>query len=46
MGFFGKVIKNTIKNTSPIAGAIIDAIDSNQSEEYADDSITFESVLE
>ena len=46
MGFLGKVIKNTIKNTSPIAGAIIDAIDSNQSEEYADDSITFESVLE
>lgn len=45
MGFFGKVIKNTIKNTSPIVGAIIDAIDSDQSEEYADDSITFESVL-
>lgn len=41
MGFF----KDIIKSTSPIAGAIIDAIDSNQSEEYIDDDVTFESVL-
>lgn len=41
MGFF----KDIIKSTSPIAGAIIDTIDSNQSKEYIDDDVTFESVL-
>ena len=37
MGF----LKNIIKSASPIAGAIIDTIDSNQSKEYIDD-ITLE----
>ena len=41
MGFF----KNIIKNANPIAGAIIDAIDSNQSEEYIDNDVTFESII-
>ena len=41
MGF----LKNIIKSASPIAGAIIDTIDSNQSKEYIDDDVTFESVL-
>ena len=42
MGFF----KNIIKSASPIAGAIIDAIDSNQSEEYIDNDVTFENIFE
>lgn len=41
MGFF----KNIIKSTSPIAGAIIDAIDSNQSEEYIDNEVTLDGIL-
>lgn len=43
MGFF----KDILKSASPIASAIVDAIDSNQSKEYADDSITtFEEIFE
>ena len=42
MGFF----KDIIKSTSPIAGAIIDAIDSNQSEEYINDDVTFNSITD
>ena len=43
MGFF----KDILKSTSPIASVIIDAIDSNQSEEYVDDNITtFEEIFE